>query len=101
MAISEFRFNKRRKHYSYIFKKVLFRRKNLVLITKPYRKEHKKLRNNVKLYKHPNRNCDKQVYVVPIVYNDNENSFDSKKLNWTFHPNDKRKIKRIKKYHKI
>ena len=101
MALSEFRYNKKRKHYSYIFKHVGFRRKNIVFTTKPYRKEHGKLKSNVRLYKHPNSNSIKQVYIVPIIYNDHENSFDSKKLDWNFHPNDKRKIKRIKKHHKV
>ena len=101
MARSEFRYNKKRKHYSYIFKDVGSKRKNVVFTTKPYRKEHDKIKNNVRLFKHPNSNSDKQVYVVPIVYFDEESSFDSKKLNWTFHPNDKRKIKRIKKHHRV
>jgi len=101
MARSEFRFNKRRKHYSYLFKGNEFRIKNIVLSTKPYRKEHSKIKKNVKLYKHPNPNSVKQAYIVPIIYNDDIASFDEKKLNWRFHPNDKRKVKRIKKHHKI
>ncbi len=101
MSRSEFRYNKRRKHYSYLFKDAGQRRKNIVLTTKPYRKEHSKLKKNVKLYKRPNPNSDKQAYVVPIVYNDDADSFDEKRLNWKFHPNDKRKVKRIKKRRKI
>ena len=101
MARSEFRYNKKRKHYAYLFKDVGSRRKNIVFTTKPYRKEHNKLKNNVRFYKHPNSNSDKPVYAIPIVYNDDESSFGSKKLNWKFHPNDKRKIKRIKKQHKV
>ena len=101
MSLSEFRYNKKRKHYSYLFKAFGSRRKNIVLTTKPYRVEHNKLKKNVELYKHPNNNSDKKVYVVPIIYNDDESSFDSKRLNWSFDQNDKRRIKRIKKYHKV
>ena len=101
MSRSEFRWNKRRKHYSYLFKDVGSKRKNIVLTTKPFRKEHHKQKRNVKLYKHPNENSKKQVYIVPIIYCDDADSFDLKKLKWKFHPNDKRKIKRLKKWHRI
>ena len=100
MAISKFRFNKRRKHYSYSFKKKS-RTENILLTSKPIRKEHLDIKNNVKLYKHPNPNSTKEVYLIPIVYKDDESSFDSKELKWKFHPNDKRKVKRIKKHQKI
>ena len=101
MAFSKFRFNKRRKHYSYSFKKKKTQTENILLTSKPIRKEHSKNKKNVKLYKHPNPNSDKEVYLIPIVYKDNESSFDPKELKWAFHPNDKRKVKRIKKYRKI
>ena len=101
MSRSEFRYNKRRKHYAYLFKDVGSRRKNIVLTSKPVRYFHNKARNNVKLYKHPNPNSSKQAYLIPIVYNDESSSFEEKKLNWRFDPNDKRKVKRIKKKHKI
>ena len=38
MSASEFRYNKKRKHYSYIFKIVGTYRKNIVLSSKPFRK---------------------------------------------------------------
>ena len=62
MSISEFRYNKKRKHYSYIFKDVGSKRKNIILSSKPVRKEHQKIRRNIKLYKHPNPKAnDKRI----------------------------------------
>ena len=101
MALSKFRYNKRRKHYSYSFKKHNSRVNNILLTSKPFRKEHLDIKKNVQLYKHPNPNSNKQAYLIPIVYSDDDSSFDSKELKWKFHPNDKRKIKRIKKRRKI
>ena len=101
MALSKFRYNKRRKHYSYSFKKRGSRVINILLTSKPDRREHLDFKKNVKLYKHPNPNSNKEAYLIPIVYNDDEASFDSKELKWEFHPNDKRKVKRIKKRKKI
>ena len=101
MSISKFRYNKRRKHYSYSFRKNNSRVKNILLTSKPVRKEHLDAKENIKLFKHPNPNSDKQAYLIPIVYSDDEISFDSKELKWNFHPNDKRKVKRIKKRRKV
>ena len=56
-----------------------------------------KQKKNIKLFKHPNNNSFKEIYVIPIVYIDNADSFHSSSLRWKFHKNDKRKIKRIKK----
>ena len=97
MARSEFRYNKKRKHYSYLFKDVGTYRKNLLLTSKSTRRFHQKNKKNVKLYKHPNDKSSKDVYVIPIIYSDYINSFDSKILKWKFDKNDKRKIKRLKK----
>ena len=97
MARSEFRYNRRRKHYSYLFKDVGSKRKNIILSSKPVRKEHKKIRKNVKLFKNPNPNMNSDSYVIPKIYLDDASSFDERKSKWKFHPNDKRKIKRIKK----
>ena len=101
MSRSEFRYNKRRKHYSYLLKDVGSRRKNIILTSKSVRYFHSKVKKNIKLYQHPNPNSSKQAYLIPIIYNDEFSSFEDKKLNWKFHPNDKRKVKRIKKGHKI
>ena len=48
MSRSEFRYNRKRKHYSYLFKDVGSKRKNIILSSKPVRKEHKKIKRNVK-----------------------------------------------------
>lgn len=100
MALSEFRWNKKRKHYSYLFKKKGDYRKNLLLTTDPVvkgKKHGKKTEmKNVELYKHPNPNSTKKVYVIPKVYTDHHNSFDERTYQWNFDKNDKRKIKKIK-----
>ena len=70
---------------------------NIVLSSKPYRKEHRKMKKNIRLYKNPNPNNDNQSYLIPKVYVDSIDSFDTRRLNWQFHKNDKRKVKRIKK----
>ena len=101
MSISKFRYNKRRKHYSYSFKKNNLRVKNILLTSKPVRKEHLDTKENIKLYKHPNKNSVVEVYIYNhSPYNDQESSFDKKRLNWAWDINDKRKVKRMKKYKK-
>ena len=97
MSRSEFRYNKKRKHYAYLFKDVGSKRKNIILSSKPVRKEHKRIKRNIKLYKHPNPKENKDVYLVPKVYLDESDSFDKKREGWKFHPNDKRKVKRLKR----
>ena len=97
MSTSEFRYNKKRKHYAYILKTIGASRKNIVLSSKQYRKYRKKIKRNIELYKHPNPNCNKRIYVIPYIYLDDISSFDYKILKWKFHPNDKRKIKRLKR----
>ena len=52
---------------------------------------------NIKLYKHPNPKCKKEVYVIPKIYTDHYESFDKRTYQWSFDINDKRKIKKIKK----
>ena len=97
MSLSEFRFNKKRKHYAYLFKQIGLFRKNILFTSKPIRIWKGKTKKNIKLVKHPNNNSFKEIYVIPIVYIDNADSFHSSSLRWNFHKNDKRKIKRIKK----
>ena len=97
MSRSEFRYNKKRKHYSYLFKDLGTKRKIIVFSSKPYRKVHNKMKKNIRLYRHPNPSSDKQAYLIPYVYVDDISVFDVKILKWKFHPNDKRQIKRIKK----
>lgn len=102
----KFRFNKKRKHYSYIFKIINGYCSNILLTTKTesiHKKHGKtKLIKNIKLYKHPN---SKMNDTVVFIYNhppyiDAVESFDCKKLNWKWNANDKRIIKRLKKYRK-
>ena len=64
MAISEFRWNKKRQHYSYLFKQLGDYRKNILLSTKPKVIDKRKNKEaiNIKLYKHPNPNSNKDVY---------------------------------------
>ena len=97
MSRSEFRYNKRRKHYAYLFKDIGVFRKNILLSSKAYRKWKGKLKKNILLFRHPNKNSSKTVYVIPIIYIDSIDCFDVKKLKWCFDINDKRKIKRLKK----
>ena len=99
MALSEFRWNKKRQHYSYLFKQCGDLRKNILLSTKPkvIDKRKSKEADNVKLYKHPNPNSNKEVYAIPRVYLDHYSSFDNRTYNWNFHNFDKRNIKKIKK----
>lgn len=101
MALSEFRYNKKRKHYSYLYKKKGDYRQNLLLSTDPTVTEKKfgkvKEIKNVKLHKHPNPNSTKTAYVVTRPYTDHKSSFTDKVYtNWRFDKNDKRKIKKIK-----
>ena len=101
MALSEFRYNKKRKHYSYLYKKKGDYRQNILISTKPTVEEKKfgkkKTIKNVPLHKHPNPNSTKSGYVVTRRYTDHKNSFAEKTYDWKFDRNDKRKIKRIKK----
>lgn len=97
MSRSEFRWNKRRKHYAYLFKNKGRIVLNIVVTTKPFRLIKGKTKMNVKLYRHPNPNCSKEAYLIPYVYLDEFESFYSKIYKWRFDINDKRKVKRIKK----
>ena len=105
MSKSEFKWNKKRKHYSYSHKKRGFKEENILITSKRYVKKHKKgktriVLENVPLYRHPNPEKNGQFYVIPRNYLDDSSSFDSKKYNWNWDVNNKRKIKRIKKLRK-
>ena len=93
MSISEFRYNKKRKHYSYIFKKMGLKRKNILITSKPVmlEKKHKnnriktKMTINVVLFCHPNHSKKGQFYLIPRVYIDYVDSFDDVVLKkWHF-----------------
>ena len=97
MSKSEFRWNKKRKHYAYLFKnkgKIVL---NIVVTTKPFRLVHGRAKMNVKLYNHPNPNSHKEAYLIPYVFLDELVSFYEKVYKWNFDINDKRKVKRIKR----
>lgn len=97
MARSEFRWNKKRRHFVYIFKDIGDLRLNIIITTKPVRIVHSKTKANVRLYKHPNPNSKKTAYIIPYIYIDHLTCFFEKRYRWKFDINDKRKIKRIKK----
>lgn len=75
MSISEFRYNKKRKHYSYIFKKMGLKRKNILITSKPImlEKKHKnnriktKMTINVVLFCHPNHS-KKDSFTLYLEY---------------------------------
>ena len=112
MSRSEFRWNKKRKHYAYLHKDLGEFRKNILLTSKPkvFRKKNGKVKvvfNNVRLYAHLNpskkNSADQfiEYFVIPKNYVDNISSFDEYVFqDWCFDKNDKRKIKRIKKQRK-
>lgn len=106
MSRSEFRWNKKRKHYAYLFKDKGEYRKNILLHSDPAKNKTISLKKimefkkkNTKLYRHPNplKNDDSIYYVENRIYADHTNSFDEREYKWNWDKNDKRKIKRIKK----
>ena len=102
MARSEFRWNKKRKHYAYLFKDIGTKRKNLLITSKECVIKHKrgKIRkaiDNIPLAHHPNIRKQGDFFVIPKVYVDEESSFEETIYPWKWNVNDKRKIKRIKK----
>ncbi len=103
MARSEFRWNKKRKHYAYLHKDLGNKRKNILISSQPVMIEKKKkgktrITNNIPLYHHPNPNKTGQFYLIPKNYVDDVASFDEHIYqNWSFNKNDKQKVKRIKK----
>ena len=107
MSRSEFRWNKKRKHYAYLFKDLGDYRANILLHSDPKSKNHfdnENLKNfvkkNVRLFRHPNpkkNNAEECYYVEKRIYIDHISCFDERIYKWIWDINDKRKIKRIKK----
>ena len=102
MTRTEFRYNKKRKHYSYIYKFKGDDRYNLLLSSKPKREVKKngkkKYIDNARLTKHPNPNKpNEKSYLMTKRYIDDKNDFGKQSKNWLFSPIDRIKIKRIKK----
>ena len=100
MSRSEFRWNKRRKHYAYLFRNKGSFILNIIITTKPIRISHGKVKRNIKLSRHPNPTIDIDSYIIPIIYFDHLDSFGIHVYQWEFDINDKRKVKRIKKRYK-
>lgn len=105
MSLSEFRFNKKRKHYAYLFKDIGTKKLNLLITSKPVvlKKKKNKIKVqfiNVQLTRHPSKDKSGKYYMIPRKYIDDFDSFAEKKSNWSFDINDKRKIKRLKKQNK-
>ena len=109
MSRTEFRWNKKRKHYAYIFKDYGDYRANILLSTDPLfiDKKHKKkiIRKNIKIFHHPNprlKDNENRFYIINHKpYIDYKYSFDNKVYRtWKCDKLDKRLIKRFKKYKK-
>ena len=102
MAYNEFRWNKKRKHFAYLFKVVGTKIKNILISSKPFvvRKKHGKTKivSNAPLFRHPNHKKAGKYYLIVRIYIDDKSSFDELVYSeWEFDINDKRKVKRIKK----
>ena len=102
MARSEFRWNKKRKHYAYLHKDNGTKRKNILISSKRYVKKHKRgkekiVMENVQLVRHPDQKKNGLFYIIPKNYEDEASSFDENVYDWNWDKNDKRKVKRIKK----
>ena len=102
----KFRYSKKRKHYSYIFKIKNGYCSNILLTTQSESTHIKhgkaKIIRNIKLHKHPN---SRKASAIVFIYNhspyvDAIESFDDKELDWKWDVNDKRNVKRFKKYKK-
>ncbi len=93
MAISIFRYNRRRRHPAYIFKNKNGMYYYISLTHAPSWRNY----INHKLYKNPNPNDPENSYVIQRVFSDSYRSFGRTYRNWRFDRNDKRMIKRIKK----
>lgn len=109
MARSEFRWNKKRKHYAYLFKDLGDYRVNILISTDQVliEKKHGKIItvSNIVLNEHPNpnkRNDGKNYYLVNHKpYIDHKDSFAPHiYIHWRWGKHDKRKVKRMQKYKK-
>ncbi len=99
MSRSEFRWNKKRKHYAYLHSDDGSKCINILITSKPYvLRKGEVVTTNIPLFRHPNQNKGGQFYLIPRNYADDYKSFGEKEYkDWTFDKNDKRKVKRIKK----
>ena len=98
MSRSEFRYNKKRKHYAYLHRRIGPKILNILITSKPnvLRKDGIEI-INIPLYRHPNPKKEGKYYLIPRNYFDDLSSFGNKIYLWKWDANDKRKVKRIKK----
>ncbi len=97
MSKSEFRYNRRRKHPSYVFKEKKNKYHSILITHAPISANNK----NIKLYKNPKPNDNSQAYMIPKIYKDDISSYNKPYKGWQLHRYDKRNVKRIKKGKKI
>ena len=101
---SEFRYNKKRKHYAYLYGDKSVFRKNILLSTKDSvdikSGDRIRRKRNIKLNKAPDGST-KTVFVINKAFLDHRDSFDDKVYDWKFDISDKRKIKKIKKKYRF
>ena len=102
MSRSEFRWNKKRKHYAYLHKDKGLTKVTFLITSKPYVTKKKNGRKkvimqNVLLTHHPNPKKEGRYYIIPKNYYDHIDSFAEKTYSWNWSRNDKRNVKRIKK----
>ena len=92
MSKSEFRWNKKRKHYAYIHKNYGVKYLNILITSKPIvLRKGKKTIINIPLHHHPNKKKEGQYYVIPRNYIDNNDSFDIKIYDWVWEKTIKEK----------
>lgn len=89
-----FRFNKRRKHPSYVFKEKNGNYHSIIVTHSSHNGK------NIKLYRNPNRNDSSPSYFVPRVYVDAKSSYGREYKNWKLSYRDKLKYYRIKYFKK-
>lgn len=103
MSRSEFRWNKKRKHYAYLYKdrktkcwNILITSKSIMILKK--NKKENRIIKNIPLYHHPNSIKEGNYFVIPKNYLDEMIVFDEHIYKtWKWNKHDKRKIKRIKR----
>ncbi len=108
MQENSFRYNKKRKHYSYTLRHKNGYSEIILLTTDAVFKDKKYgrtiIRNNIPIYQHPNpnkqSNGEKYYIINHHPYFDKDESFNPKAYRWKWHPMDKRKVKRFKQFQK-
>lgn len=98
-----FGYNDSRKHYGYVFGSIGDIRENILISTKPTRKEtifgRKRIIKNIELEKHPNpnykqKNKSDKVYLMTRIYKDHKNKIKPRN-GWQFTEDDMIKVYNI------